>query len=316
MVCTIAGKFVHADQDSKHFMSDTSQPIESSVSSGDRLSFTLFLAAVFHGLVILGLGFSYLNQPYTPPTFEVTLATHKSNLTPEDAQFQAQFNQEASGTTEKAQELTTTDPAPFADTRINEVRPLPETRQRQSSEAAELAQVSTSGSSSFQVSRQENDELEVQQEVEGQDQDIPYVSSEIASLRAKLDRQRQAAAQRPRKRHFTSVSTIAAAEAEYLNEWRQKIERVGNENFPEQALREGIVGQLRLVTVVKADGSIVSVEISESSGHSILDNAALQIVRQAAPFAPFPPEVRKDWDQMEIIRTWRFDITGLSTSIH
>lgn len=295
-------------------MSDTPQPIESKVTSGDRLSFTLFLAAAFHGLIILGLGFSYLNQPYTPPTFDVTLATHKSNLRPDDAQFQAQFNQEASGTTEQAQELTTTELAPFADTRVNEVQPQPETRQRLSSQATELPQVNTSSSSSFQVSRQETDEPAAPQETEGLDRDIPFINSEIASLRAKLDRQRQEAAQRPRRLRFLSVATVAAAEAEYLNDWRQKVERVGNENFPEQALRDGIVGQLRLITVVKADGSIVSVEISESSGHGILDNAALQIVRQAAPFAPFPPEVRKDWDQMEIIRTWRFDITGLSTS--
>lgn len=295
-------------------MSDTTQPLENSVSSSDRLSFTLFLAAVFHGLIILGLGFSYLNQPYTPPTFEVTLATHKNTEAPDNARFQAQFNQEASGTTEEAQELTTTDPAPFADTRINEVRPLPETRQRQSNPATELVQVSSASSQSFQVSRQETDEPEAQQEVEGQDRDIPFISTEIASLRAKLDRQRQEATQRPRLRRFTAVATIATAEAEYLNSWRQKVEQIGNENFPEQALRDGIVGQLRLITVIKADGSILSVEISESSGHSILDNAALQIVRQAAPFAPFPAEVRRDWDQMEIIRTWRFDISGLSTS--
>lgn len=298
-------------------MSDQPQSPDNGVSSGDRLSFTIFLAAAVHGLLILGLGFSYISEPYTPPTFEVTLATHKSNLAPDNAQFQAQFNQEASGTVEKAQELTTTDPAPFADTQINEVYPLPETQQRLASAGAEPTQVTTSGTSSFSVSREDpKEELEVQEEREGQDQDIPYMSTEIASLRAKLDRLRQEAAQRPRMRRFKSVATIAAAEAEYLNNWRQKVERVGNENFPEEALQQGIVGQLRLVTVVKADGTIANVEISQSSGHSILDSAALQIVRQAAPFAPFPPEVRKDWDQMEIIRTWRFDITGLSTSTH
>jgi len=297
-------------------MSEQSQPLDNGVNSGDRLSFTLFLAAAFHGLLILGLGFTYLNEPRNPPTFEVTLATHKSNQSPDNAQFQAQFNQEASGTAEEAKELTTTDPAPFSDTQINDVRPLPETRQRMASQAAEPTQVTTTSRSTFMVSRNDMaDDPENQDQVEGQDRDIPFFNSEIASLRAKLDRQRQEAAQRPRRLRFLSVAAIAAVEAEYLNDWRQKIERVGNENFPEQALREGIVGQLRLITVLKADGSIVSVEISESSGHSILDQAALQIVRQAAPFAPFPPEVRKDWDQMEIIRTWRFDITGLSTSI-
>lgn len=296
-------------------MSDQPQPAENGVNSGDRLTFTLFVAAAFHGLLILGLGFSHFSEPYTPPTFEVTLATHKSLPTPDNAQFQAQFNQEASGTAEEAKELTTTDPAPFSDTRINEVRPLPETQQRIASQAAELAQITTSSPSSFTVSQDEvPDEVEAQEPVEGQEREVPFFNTEIASLRAKLDRQRQEMAQRPRIRRFTSVATIASVEAEYLNNWRQKVEQFGNENFPEEALQHGIFGQLRLITVIKADGTIANVEISQSSGHSVLDNAALQIVRRAAPYPPFPPDVRKEWDRMEIIRTWRFDITGLSTS--
>lgn len=296
-------------------MSEQPKPLNNNgVNSGDRLSFTLFLAAAFHGLLILGLGFTYMGEPNIPPTFEVTLATHKTNQAPDNAQFQAQFNQDASGMAEEAQELTTTDPAPFSDTRINEVRPLPETRQRMASRAADLTPVSTTNPASFVVSRDEADDLESQEAVEGQDRDIPFFNSEIASLRAKLDLQRQQQAQRPRTLRFLSVASIAAIEAEYLNNWRQKVEQVGNANFPAEALEKGIFGQLRLIAVIKADGTIANVEISESSGHSILDNAALQIVRQAAPYAPFPPEVRKEWDRMEIIRTWRFDITGLSTS--
>lgn len=288
---------------------------ESAVDSGDRLSFTVFVAAALHGLLILGLGFSFMTEPNTPPTFEVTLATHKSQQAPEEADYQAQFNQEASGTGDEAKELSTEKPALFADTQINEVHPLPETMQRETRQASELNQVHTTEDSALEISqRKDPEETDAREEQEGHDREVPLRNVEIASLRAKLDRQRQDIAQRPRKTTLSSVATIGSPEAAYLNAWREKVERVGNQNFPPEALNKGIFGQLRLATVIKSDGTIVSVEVSQSSGHSILDNAALQIVHRAAPYAPFPPDISKEWDQLEIIRTWRFEITGLSTA--
>ncbi|MGQ9424926.1 energy transducer TonB [Gilvimarinus sp. F26214L] len=285
------------------------------VGTGDRLSFTVFVALALHGLIIFGLGFSYMSEPATPPTFQVTLATHKSAQAPDKADFQAQFNQEASGTEDEARELSTRDPALFADTQINEVHPLPQTEQREASKANDENRLHTTGESSLKISRQEDPEdRETEQEKKGQEQDIPLVNAEIASLRAKLDRLQQSYSKRPRIRRYTSVASVASAEAAYLNDWRQRVESFGNENFPAQALQQGIFGELRLATVLKADGTIVKVELLQSSGHSVLDNAALQIVHRAGPYAPFPGEVRKEWDQMEIIRTWRFAITGLSTS--
>lgn len=300
-------------------MQSTPNPSEVAAStggnSGERLSFTVFMAAALHGMLILGLGFSFMSRPETPPTFEVTLATHKSLKAPDQADYQAQFNQEASGTTDDARELSTDKEPLFADTRINEVQPLPETMKREAAQAAELNRIHTEADSVLQVAReQEPDEVEFQQEQEGGDRDIPPVNAEIASLRAKLSRQRQEYAKRPRIKRMASVAAVGSTEAAYLNDWRQKVEQVGNQNFPQEALQEGIFGQLRLATVLKANGTIVQVELLQSSGHSILDNAALQIVHRAAPYAPFPPEIRKDYDQLEIIRTWRFEITGLSTS--
>ncbi|MEX1032816.1 MAG: TonB family protein [Cellvibrionaceae bacterium] len=296
-------------------MQRTNDINEPAVDSGERLSFTVFVAAALHGLLILGLGFSYMDEPNSPPTFEVTLATHKNQQAPEKADYQAQFNQEASGTEHTARELSTRDPAPFADTRVNQVSPLPETMAREMSQLNELNRVYTSADSTFQLARlPDPEEIDTKEEQEGGDREIPLVSTEIANLRAKLDRQQQEYAKRPRIRRLTSVATIAAAEAEYLNSWRQKVEAVGNQNFPPQALQEGIFGQLRVATVLKADGTIVSVEILKSSGHGILDTAAMQIVHMAAPYSAFSPAISKDWDQLEIIRTWRFEITGLSTS--
>lgn len=288
---------------------------DSVVSSNDRLSFTFFIAIAIHGLLILGVSFHFAAEPYIPPTFEVTLATHKSDKAPDEADYQAQFNQEASGTLVDPKELTTDTLAPFADTRIQDVTPLPEQKASSASEAQQQERLDTSASSSFQVARIDDPEhREAKVAQEGKDVDIPLISPEIASLKAKLDRQKQAYAKKPRIRRLTSVATTASADAEYLNHWRQTVERVGNDNFPQEALSRRIFGSLRLATIIKANGTIVSVELLSSSGHSILDNAALQIVHIAAPFAPFPPEIAKEVDQLEIIRTWRFEITGLTTN--
>jgi protein TonB len=296
-------------------MQSTTDSSEAAAVTGERLSFTIFLAAALHGMLILGLGFSFMSRPETPPTFEVTLATHKSQQAPDEADYQAQFNQEASGTLDEARELSTDREPLFADTRINEVQPLPETMKREAAQASELNRIHTEADSALQVAREKDPkEVEFQEQQEGSDREIAPVSAEIASLRAKLSQQRQEYAKRPRIKHLSSVAAVGSAEAAYLNSWRLKVEQVGNQNFPQEALKEGIFGQLRLATVIKANGTIVRVELLQSSGHSILDNAALQIVHRAAPYAPFPPEIRKDYDQLEIIRTWRFEITGLSTS--
>lgn len=288
---------------------------EVTISSSDRLSFTIFIAAAIHGLVILGIGFSAPPKAHIPPTFEITLASHKSQKEPKEADYQAQFNQEASGVEDQARELTTDSPAPFADTQIREVTPLPEVRAQQVSQNAQVMQLHTTADSDTSIELLDDPEEQKQnEELIGETRDIPLVSAEIASLRAKLDRQKQEYAKRPRIRRLTSVAATAAKEAEYLNSWRQKVELVGNNNFPKQALDEGIFGQLRLAVIIRTNGAIESVEILQSSGHNILDNAALQIVHLAAPFEPFPTEISKDVDQLEIIRTWRFEINGLTTN--
>lgn len=285
------------------------------VATGDRLSFTVFVAIALHGLLVLGISFRYDPNPKPTPTFEVTLATHKSEKAPEKADYQAQFNQEGSGTENEVQEITTDRIATFSDTRAREVMPLPETKAVEESSQAQQEKLATQNNSSVQITKLEDAKDEViKQRQEGKEKDIPLINPEIASLRAKLARQQQAYASKPRIRRITSVSTLAASDAEYLNAWRGKIETVGNANFPQQALAEGIFGQLRLATIIKTNGTIVDVEILQSSGHDVLDNAAMQIVHLAAPFAPFPPEISKEVDQLEIIRTWRFDITGLSTT--
>ena len=110
----------------------------------------------------------------------------------------------------------------------------------------------------------------------------------------------------PRVKRITSLSTAASADAFYLNSWRRKIEKIGNLNYPVEARKRKLYGSLRLLVAIEADGSLRRVKILESSGHKMLDDAAVRIVRLSAPFAPFPDELRATTDLLEIIRTWQF----------
>ncbi len=287
----------------------------SEVDTGDRLSFTVFLALAFHALLIFGISFSLDKGGQQSPTLEITLATHKADKAPNEADYLAQFNQEASGTEEEARQLTTDQSVEFADTVIREINPSPQTRAVTPSEQQGLQQVTTRGESTqkarLQIDPNPSDEMELQ---EGKLEELPLLSAEIASLRAKLDNQRQEYAKRPRIRRLTSVATKTSLEAEYLHRWSSKVEFIGNRNYPEEALQENLFGTLRLAAVIKADGTVDRIEVLQSSGHRVLDEAALQIVQLASPFMAFPPDIRKEYDQLEIIRTWHFEITGLSTS--
>ena len=94
--------------------------------------------------------------------------------------------------------------------------------------------------------------------------------------------------------------------AYYLQSWQRKVERIGQLNYPRQARAEGITGSLRLHVAIAADGALRDVRVLETSGHELLDEAALRIVRLAAPYAPFSPTMRETTDTLEIERTWRF----------
>ena len=94
--------------------------------------------------------------------------------------------------------------------------------------------------------------------------------------------------------------------AQYVEDWRQKVERVGTLNYPDAA-RGKLYGSLLLSVSIRADGSVDKVGVQRSSGHKVLDEAAVRIVKMAAPYAPFPPDIRKDYDIVEITRTWKFE---------
>ncbi len=132
-------------------------------------------------------------------------------------------------------------------------------------------------------------------------------SLEIARLEAQTPVNYEAH-QHGLKRKFIGVRTREFRFARYAEDWRLKVERIGNLNYPEAARREGLYGKLQLTVGIKSDGSLESIEINRSSGRKVLDEAAIRIVNLAGQngFAPFPPDISRDTDILHITRTWVF----------
>ncbi|MCZ6501709.1 MAG: energy transducer TonB [Gammaproteobacteria bacterium] len=277
------------------------------ITPGDRLSFTTFLAIMIHAAIILGVTFTYIANKQSARTMEVTLAQHRSKNRPDKADFLAQFNQLGSGTLEEKALTTSPTRAEFHDTTIRETTPQHRLRTAPKNERQQKPVVTTRGkndrTATVGARLKTPNPADV---VDPNKKSLLERSLEIASLEARLDRQRQIYAKRPRIKRLTSLSTASSNDAFYLNSWRRKIEGIGNLNYPEQARRRKLYGSLRLMVAILPDGSLSEVALLETSGHRILDDAALRIVRLAAPFAPFPDDLRQTTDVLEIIRTWQF----------
>jgi protein TonB len=127
----------------------------------------------------------------------------------------------------------------------------------------------------------------------------------MARLRAELSKEFSAYQERPRKQ-FVGARAQEDRFARYVEDWRGKIERVGNLNYPDEARRQKLYGTLVLTVSVRRDGSVDSIEVNRSSGFRLLDQAAIRIVELAAPFSRFPPDIAKDTDILAITRTWSF----------
>lgn len=281
--------------------------LEATVRPGDRLSFTVFLAVALHAALIFGVTFTYVTSKPSTHTMEVTLAQQRAKRSPEKADFLAQFNQIGSGALEEKALMTAPTEAQFQDTEIRETSQ--DVPQRASYKAVEQKQtaITTTAMTDHKVTvDSEATETAPQKSEVKNKKSLQARALEIASLEARIDRQRQIYAKRPRIKRLTSLSTASSADAFYLNSWRRKIENVGNLNYPQKARKNKLYGSLRLMVAILPDGSLKEVELLESSGHQVLDNAAIRIVRLSAPYAPFPDGLRQSTDVLEIIRTWQF----------
>ena len=278
----------------------------------DQLGFFVFLAFALHLMIILGITFANNSDRNATPQLEVTLAQFQSRKAPEDARFVAQANQAGSGTLAERAELTTRQQTEFSDSRIREPGSAP-LRQERDPQTREDALVTTLNDAANKVLQKPRKEEPEPIPAEGIDPEIRKLSDSIASLEARLDQQQQAYAERPRVKRLTALSATAAADAAYLHNWRTRVEAVGNRYYPEASSRYGIYGDLRLLVAIRHDGKIENIEVLSSSGHAMLDEAAIRIVRMASPFDPFPPALRDSTDRLEIIRTWKFRKNRLSS---
>lgn len=133
----------------------------------------------------------------------------------------------------------------------------------------------------------------------------------LARSQAEIAKQISDYQKRPRKHHYMP-STSEFRYARYFEDWRARVEKIGNENYPPEA-RGRYYGSLRMTVAIRKDGSVADTILEKSSGSPVLDRAARRIVMQAAPYSPFPPDIAKDTDILEITRTWIFTNDQLAT---
>jgi protein TonB len=128
---------------------------------------------------------------------------------------------------------------------------------------------------------------------------------EAVKLEAQIAKDMEAYQKRP-KRRFVGARAEEYRFARYVEDWRLKVERVGNLNYPAAAREQKLYGSLLLTVSIRSDGTVERIDINRSSGSRILDAAAVKIVEMSAPFAAFPPDIKRDTDVLHITRTWMF----------
>ncbi|HCT41252.1 MAG TPA: energy transducer TonB [Moraxellaceae bacterium] len=276
------------------------------VSTGDRLSFTIFVAVVLHAILIFGVAFT-APRIELPNVMEVTLAQHQSSTADKDADFLAQANQKGSGSLDKAAMITSPHQSRFHDSDINEIQPEESRAAMKASESKRRQVITTTASSRRQYDNRKSSELRQEQtEVREAQLARAWQSDEISSLEARLAAKKQAYAKRPKVRTVATISTRYDRDAAYVDAFRSRVEEIGNKNYPEAAKRRNLYGNVRLLVAVLPSGRVKEIVVLKSSGHRVLDEAARQSVRLAEPFMPFPASIRKDTDILQVIRTWKF----------
>ena len=284
--------------------------LESGYGKHDRLRNAVLLALAVHAALVLAVSFDSGKERYKAPQIEVTLATRPSQDAPDDARHMAQSNQVGSGEQADMSAVTS---------RNSQLPTMNQARQqnlppRRDEQAASRNKALTTRSSSLQTTITQQRESGAQaSQLRGISPEVDRLSAELASLQAELDDQTRSYADQPRVRRLTAASAKQAVDAAYLLDWRQRLEAVGNKYYPEASVRYGIYGDLRLLVIIRQDGSLEDIRVLSSSGYAVLDEAAIKIVRMAAPFAPFPPELSATTDKLEIIRTWQFQENQLSS---
>ncbi len=274
------------------------------ITDNDRLGMTLFLAAVFHGIIILGITFS-ISPPAgseSLPTLDVILVQTQKASPAEDAKYLAQVSQQGGGISEKQNRPTDLFTAPSLSK--NPGMAMSTSQQQQASQkqvekVALLHQDDSSHQVNTDSTKQSPDNITLlNQQTQNQ-------NNKQARLARELSTQIENQAEKTRTKYLNS-STREFIPATYMRQWINRVERIGNLNYPDQARRNKMSGTLILDVVINADGELVKTDLRQSSGHQLLDDTAKRIVQLAAPYSPFPPKLRQQADVIHITRSWEF----------
>ena len=275
------------------------------ITPGDRLGATIVFAILAHLIVILGVTFVHEDRPEPRvTTLDVVLVPRSSDTPPDQADFLAQANQDGGGVETERVRPGTSPPPPAAGSPATAAADAP--AHGQAAGSAEAPRETRRTPSSVTVRSPDSPPAPAAAPAPGAEAD-PRESRSLAmaALSAEIDRKLRTYAERPRRK-WISARTREDRFAAYMIEWRRKVERVGNLNYPDEAARLGLSGNLLLEVALNPDGTVADIELRRSSGERILDDAAVRIVKLAAPFDPFPPAIAADVDILHIERTWFF----------
>ncbi len=263
--------------------------------TADRLALTLFIATALHALIILGIGFDAFDQEppdSDAPTLDITVVNPSKTKPPEDYDYLADTSQDGAGNTEEKvqpqQQVAEQAPPPPAAQEAKPDSPKVLTRQE-----------------SPQKTDKPEENLPQEDETRESATELINRSMEMLTLNQQISRTAQAYSKTPKSK-FISARTKEFKYASYMRDWVAKVERVGELNYPDAARRQHLSGKLIVQVAVYPDGTVREITIRKPSGHKILDDAAVRIVKLAAPFAPFPDDIKQETDVLYITRTWIF----------
>jgi len=298
------------------------------------LTITLIVSALIHLVLIIAVNFEppvakFLKDKM--PALDVVLVNAKTKSKPTKADALAQANLNRGGNTDENRQMKSALPPPknkptevsvkqqleasSSSKKASQTETEAERKQQKIAELEKQAQeLMTQLNAKNKVESSATKEKAAPNPEKGQQEDsakkvgaaeLLASSYDIARLEAQIAQQQDEYQKRP-KRKYVGARTQEYRFAAYVESWRQKVEKIGNLNYPEAAKDQKLYGQLRMTVSIRSDGSIESIEINQSSGYKVLDNAARRIVEMAAPYAQFPEDVKKDTDILGITRTWTF----------
>lgn len=272
------------------------------IEDGARLGATLVLSLLVHGLLVLGIGFATEDAAPVMPTLDVILTETTSPLTQAQADFLAQASNQGGGEHERTNRPREAQLGQVPQDTTG-VAPMEMRAQSPDAQPPPLDRVvaSTRGDTTLpsEDPTREADPSTLPRGPEKIERDL-----EMARLAAEIHMRSERYARRP-KRKFVSASTQEYVYAAYLRQWVDRVERVGNLNYPDEARRRKLSGELVISVAIRRDGSVERSDIIRSSGIPMLDDAALSIARLAEPYPPLPA-TGEEIDVLHVTRTWNF----------